>query len=85
MKLGEFANDEAKSKYMQMRIHWQDPCSSIAKHKKGVAVEVDAKSFESNMLSMFGGSNNSLPFKKKQKNKHKKKQVNRDTTVANQK
>ena len=31
---------------------------------------------------MLGGSDKSLPYKKKQKNKHKKKKVTRDTAAV---
>ena len=82
MKLGGFTDDEAKSKSIQMHIHRRDLRPSISTHKKGVSLEVDAKSLELNMSSVLGGSNKSLPSIKKQKNKHKKKKVTQDTAVA---
>ena len=49
LKLGGFINHEAKSKSIKMRIHWKDPLSFIATQNKGVTLELDAKSLESNM------------------------------------
>ena len=46
MKLGGFTDDEAKPKSMQMRIHRKYPNPYIATQKKGVPLEVDAKSLE---------------------------------------
>ena len=48
--MGGFTNHEAKSKSIKMRIHWKDPLPFIATQNKGVTLELDVKSLESNML-----------------------------------
>ena len=60
MKLGGFTDEKAKSKSTKMRIHRQYPRAYVATQNKGVPIFVDAKSLESNMFSMLGGSNKSL-------------------------